>query len=105
MAFPSPAADYMESALTVSGACNISANSRVVRTDRGFVVLDLSLKVKQGSTVLIRAAGELQFAKLMGRSFITVEGESIEGEALDDVEVLGVATHVINDMRQDDSPV
>ncbi|MDU8003353.1 MAG: hypothetical protein E7J24_22895 [Klebsiella sp.] len=103
--FPSPAADYVESALTVTAACNIGANSQVIQTDRGFVVLDLSLKVKQGSILLIRSAGELQFAKLMGRSFITVEGESIEGDAMDEVEVLGVATHVINDMRQDDSPV
>ncbi|EPP7193488.1 recombinase family protein [Klebsiella pneumoniae] len=29
--------------------------------------------------------GEIQFAKLMGRSFITVEGESIEGDAMDEV--------------------
>ena len=103
--FPSPATDYVEQRLTVTAACNIGANSQVIETDRGYVVLDLSLKVKQRSVVLIRVAGELQFAKLMGRSFITIEGESIEGEALDDVEVLGVATHVINDMRQDDIPV
>ncbi|EPN9887561.1 hypothetical protein ACT49V_001026 [Klebsiella michiganensis] len=103
--FPSPAADYIEQRLTVTAACNISANSQVIQTDRGYVVLDLSLKVTQGSVVLIRCAGELQFAKLMGQSFITVEGESIEGEALDDVEVLGVATHAINDLRQDASPV
>ncbi len=43
--FPSPAADYVESALTVTAACNIGANSQVIETDRGFVVLDLSLKV------------------------------------------------------------
>ncbi|MDS6631921.1 hypothetical protein QYS46_18700 [Klebsiella michiganensis] len=103
--FPSPAADYIETAMTVTTACDISANSQVVQTDRGYVVLDLSLKVAQGSVILIRVAGELQFAKLMGRSFITVEGESIEGEAMDEVEVLGVATHAINDLRQDDSPV
>lgn len=103
--FPSPAADYIEQRLTVTAACDISANSQVIQTDRGYVVLDLSLKVTQRSVVLIRCAGEMQFAKLMGQSFITVEGESIEGEALDDVEVLGVATHAINDLRQDDSPV
>ncbi|MBW5981942.1 hypothetical protein CF026_25380 [Klebsiella michiganensis] len=103
--FPSPAADYIESALTVTAACDVGANSQVIQTDRGYVVLDLSLKVTQGSVVLIRCAGELQFAKLMGQSFITVEGESIEGEALDDIEVLGVATHAINDLRQDASPV
>lgn len=103
--FPSPATDYVEKRLTVTDACNIGANSQVIETDRGYVVLDLSLKVKQRSVVLIRVAGELQFAELMGQSFITIEGESIEGEALEDVEVLGVATHVINDMRSDDSPV
>ncbi|EMY0658885.1 TPA: hypothetical protein UL581_003379 [Klebsiella pneumoniae] len=103
--FPSPAADYVEQRLTVTAACNVGANSHVIETDRGYVVLDLSLKVMQGSVVLIRSAGELQFAKLMGRAFITVEGESIEGDTMDEVEVLGVATHVINDMRQDDSPV
>lgn len=103
--FPSPAADYVEQRLTVTAACNIGANSQVIETARGYVVLDLSLKVTQGSVVLIRSAGELQFAKLMGSSFITVEGESIEGEALEDVEVLGVATHAINDLRQNASPV
>ena len=103
--FPSPAADYVEQRLTVTAACNVGANSHVIETDRGYVVLDLSLKVKQGSVVLIRCAGDLQFAKLMGNSFITVEGESIEGEAMEDVEVLGVASHAINDLRQDDSPV
>ncbi len=105
MGFPSPASDYIETTLSVNSLCNITANSQVIGTDSGFAVLDLSLKAKQGSTVLIRLVGELQFAKLMGSSFITAEGESIEGEALEDVEVLGVATHAINDLRQDASPV
>ncbi|HCE9047135.1 TPA: hypothetical protein NHV36_006169, partial [Klebsiella michiganensis] len=102
---PSPAADYIEQRLTVTAACDISANSQVIQTDRGYVVLDLSLKVKQGSILLIRSAGELQFAKLMGRAFITVEGESIEGEAMEDVEVGGVVTHTIIDLMQDENPV
>ncbi|MBZ7565885.1 hypothetical protein [Klebsiella grimontii] len=101
MGFPSPATDYIESTLTVNSLCNITANSRVISTDRGYVVLDLSLKVKQGGILLIRSAGELQFAKLMGRSFITVEGESIEGDAMDDVTVAGVVTHIICDVRSD----
>ena len=105
MGFPSPAADYIESTLTVNSLCNITANSRVISTNRGYVVLDLSLKVTQGSVLLIRLAGELQFAKLMGSSFIKAEGKSIEGEALEDVELLGVATHAIKDLRQDMSPV
>lgn len=49
MGFPSPATDYIETTLTVNSLCNITANSRVILTDRGYVVLDLSLKVKQGA--------------------------------------------------------
>lgn len=60
--FPSPAADYIEQRLTVTAACNIGANSQIIETDRGFVVLGLSLKVTQGSVLLIRLGGELQFA-------------------------------------------
>ncbi|WP_371315372.1 hypothetical protein [Raoultella planticola] len=56
-------------------------------------------------TVLIRYDGRMEFAKLLGAALITADGEAIEGEALDDVEVLGVATHSINDMRQDENPV
>jgi DNA polymerase V len=43
MGFPSPATDYIETTLTVNSLCNITANSRVISTDRGYVVvLDLS---------------------------------------------------------------
>lgn len=105
MGFPSPATDYVESTLTVSSLCGIGANSRIIGTDSGFAVLDLSLKAKQGSTVLIRHAGFMEFAKILGRAFITSDGESIEGEALDDVEVIGVVTYTIHDVMQDSSPV
>lgn len=105
MGFPSPATDYVESALTVSSLCNIGANSRVISTDCGFAVLDLSLKAGQGSTVLIRHAGFMEFAKILGRAFITSDEEAIEGEALDDVEVIGVVTYTIHDVMLDSSPV
>ena len=59
----------------------------------------------QGSVLLIRLAGELQFAKLMGESFITEDGEAIEGEVLDDVTVIGVVTFTICDVRQDNAVV
>ncbi|MDR6616597.1 DNA polymerase V [Klebsiella sp. 1400] len=37
-------------------------------------------------------------------AFITSDGEAIEGEALDDVEVIGVVTYTIHDVMQDSSP-
>lgn len=93
MGFPSPANDYVERRLGINTICRLDANTRAIVTDCGYAVIDLSRKAKQGNTVLIRSEGRIEFAKILGRAFITADGESIEGEALEDVEVLGVATH------------
>ncbi|HIF5761477.1 TPA: hypothetical protein ACX3MK_005113 [Raoultella ornithinolytica] len=65
----------------------------------------MSLRPQHGDIVLIRYAGMTDFGRLHGQSFITREGEAIEGDALDDVHVLGVVTYTIIDVRQDSLPV
>ncbi|MDV0809973.1 hypothetical protein [Klebsiella quasipneumoniae] len=42
------------------------------------------------------------FGRLQGGSFITRDGEAIEGEG---VEVYGVVTFSVNDLRRDDCPI
>ncbi|HFL3306106.1 hypothetical protein [Klebsiella pneumoniae] len=101
MGFPSPATDYTEQRLTVNSICNVGPNTRVFERDGGYVVLDISLKPKQGSQVLIQHGGGTELATLRGRSLITEDGEAIEGEDLDDVTVAGVVTHIICDVRSD----
>ncbi|MGQ3813140.1 hypothetical protein ACUBKK_02905 [Klebsiella quasipneumoniae subsp. similipneumoniae] len=71
----------------------------------GYVVLDISLKPRQGSQVLIQHGGVTELATLRGKSLITEDGEAIEGEALDDVTVAGVVTFSICDVRQDNAVV
>lgn len=105
MGFVSPANDFAESTLTINRICNVAANTRVVETSAGYAVIDVSRRPKQGDTLLINYDGRTEFAKLMGRAFITVDGEAIEGEALDDVEVAGVVTHTIINLTLDDYPV
>ncbi|EPY7369397.1 MULTISPECIES: hypothetical protein [Klebsiella/Raoultella group] len=95
----------VEATLTVNSICNIGANTRIVETSDGYAVIDVPRRPQQGDTVLIRYDGRMEFAKVMGRALITADGEAIEGEALDDVEVGGVVTHTIIDLMQDDSPV
>lgn len=102
MGFPSPANDYAQRALTVDMICGTGPNTRTVETATGYAVINVSLKPKQRDTVLITYAGQTDFAKIMGRSLITREGESIEGEALNDVVVAGVVTYIINRATQDD---
>ncbi|CAM8038959.1 hypothetical protein C4Y57_010035 [Klebsiella variicola] len=102
MGFPSPASDYVEGRLTVDKLCSIGPNTRVVQTETGYAVVDFSVKPKQGDTVLIQYTGGTDFAKVMGKAFITRDGEALEGEALDDVVVLGIVTFVINRTSRND---
>ncbi|HBV2610206.1 TPA: hypothetical protein MDV38_003583 [Klebsiella pneumoniae] len=104
MGFPSPASDYVEQRLSVNSICNVGPNTRVFERDGGYVVLDISLKPKQGSQVLIQHGGT-ELATLRGRALITEDGEAIEGEALDDVTVAGVVTFTICDVRQGNAVV
>lgn len=105
MGFPSPATDYIERRISISSLCSLGANTRVVETSDGYAVIDVSRQLQQGDTLLISYDGRVEFAKMMGRAFITADGEAIEGEALDYVEVGGVVTHTIIDLLSDESPV
>lgn len=102
MGFASPASDYVEKRLSADSLCGTGPNTRIIETDSGYAVIDVSLKPQQQSTVLIAYDGLTDFAKVMGRAFITRDGEAIEG---DGVEVFGVVTFSVNDLRRDDSPV
>lgn len=101
MGFTSPATDYTEQRLTVNSICNVGPNTLLFETGGGYAVVDVSLKPRQGSQVMINYDGRTEIAKVMGSSLITEDGEAIEGEALDDVTVAGVVTHTIIDVRSD----
>lgn len=104
MGFASPAADYVERQLSPSVLCNIGAESRVLETDVGFAIIEPVTKKSQGDVLLILCDGHTQFAKLMGKSLITDDGEAIEGPILEEVEVLGRVTFFINRAINDDCP-
>lgn len=103
MGFPSPAQDYVELPLNINDLCDITGNGRVIETSAGYAVINPALKCTPGADVLIQAFGHTHFAKVAGHSFITSDGEALEGEALDDVVVLGRVTHLINRTINDDN--
>jgi len=84
--------------------CNIGAESRVLETDSGFAVIEPAVKKTPGD-LLILCDGHTQFAKLMGKALITDDGEAIEGNALEEVEVLGRVTFFINRAIDDGLPI
>lgn len=96
MGFPSPAADYVERRLTVDDICQNDANCVTIQTSTGYAVVNRSFKPKQRDIVLISFCGRTHFARVMGRTLKTDDGEAIEGDALNDVIVTGVVTFLIN---------
>ncbi|MFO3904602.1 hypothetical protein AAHD62_08745 [Enterobacter hormaechei] len=104
MGFPSPAGDYVEQSFSPASMC-ITNTSRILETSSGYAVIEPVARLVQGQVLLILTGGRTQFAKLRGRALITDDGEAIEGEAAEEVEVLGRVTFFINSALQDDRVV
>ena len=104
MGFPSPAGDYVEQRFSPASMC-ITNTSRILETSSGYAVIEPVTRLVQGQVLLILSGGRTQFAKLRGRALITDDGEAIEGEAAEEVEVLGRVTFFINSTDADDIPV
>ncbi|CAM7889194.1 hypothetical protein [Enterobacter hormaechei] len=80
-------------------------SASMVETQEGFDVIDSSSLGKHGDTLLIWFCGRQQHAYWAGDALITDDGEAIEGEALDDVRLVGVVAHTISPVWVDDNPV
>lgn len=102
MGFPSPATDYIETRLTPESICGIGMDSRILETSSGFAVIEPCTRLVQNQVLLILSGGRTQFARVMGRALICDDGEAIEGEEAEEVEVLGRVTFFINSALQDD---
>lgn len=86
--------------------CGINRYACLVETSGGYALFQPDLVPSNGTRVLVHAFGQLQFAVVMGDALITEDGESIEGDGLDEVEVMGVVTFFINGAAfTDDNPV
>ncbi|WP_324279648.1 hypothetical protein SOP92_13405 [Enterobacter ludwigii] len=103
MGFPSPAADYAEQTLTITSLCGYDGNCRMLETSAGYAILNVARKPEVGDTVLISFCGRLDFASVQGKTQITQDGEAIEGDGLDDVDVMGVVTYLLNRVTDTDN--
>lgn len=105
MGFPSPATDYVERRLSPETICNVGIDSRILETSSGFAVIEPITRLVQGQILLILSGGQTQFARFLGKALITEDGEEIEGDAAEEVEVMGRVTFFINSTDADESPV
>lgn len=119
MGFPSPAADYVEAGINLNEICHYGGpSSRLYVTDRyqgqsikagSTLLIDSSIKPVDGHLLLARVDGELGVWRLVTilrrglESLIDKDTFIMFGdEFMDDaIEVEGVITHAILDMRND----
>lgn len=83
---------------------SLPPSASIVETQEGFDVIDKALSFNRGDTLLIWFCGRQQHAYWAGSELITDDGEAIEGEALDDVRLVGVVTHTIHRVHTDENP-
>ncbi|ENQ1070516.1 hypothetical protein ACENXD_001944 [Enterobacter bugandensis] len=83
----------------------LPTSASIVETQGGYDVVENSTLFKRGDTLLIWFCGRQQHAYWAGDALITDDGEAIEGDALDDVSLVGVVTHTISPVWVDDNPV
>lgn len=105
MGFPSPAVDYIETRITPDSICGTNANTLIFPTSAGYAVIEKGMQPKRGEYCLINWLGRNYFARPIGLALITEDGEAIEGDALDEVNVIGVVTWLVNRTRDDEAPV
>lgn len=82
----------------------LPASANIVETLEGYDVIENASAFNRGDTLLIWFCGRQQHAYWAGDALITDDGEAIEGEALDDVRLVGVVTHTIHRVYTDENP-
>lgn len=76
-----------------------------IPTCDGVVIIDRSVRPKVGDTIYFVAFGICQLG-MMGRNYIACEdGETFEGEALEEITIIGVQTWGVISAREDDRPI
>jgi hypothetical protein len=105
MGFPSPAADYVAPRLSPEIICGIGIDSRILETSSGFAVIEPVTRLVQNQVLLILSGGRTQFARFLGKALITEDGEAIEGDAAEEVKVMGRVTYFINRTDDDEIPM
>jgi len=79
-------------------------NAFRIETPVGFVIVDRSMKMKPGDEVAFQYDGYPMVGKLFASGLITQDGETIDGEGLEGIIVLGKVTATILDDHDEFRP-
>ncbi|WP_312828580.1 phage repressor protein [Pantoea anthophila] len=93
MGFPSPAQDFVESRLDLNKLFAPHPDNMIrIETPTGFALVDRSLTPAPGDTVAFQHDDYPLLGKIFRSGIITQDGETIDGEGLEGIIVLGKVT-------------
>ena len=106
MGFPSPASDYIERRIDLNDVLMPHRNNMIlIETPEGFVLADRSLTPVPGDTIAFQLADYPQIGRLFSSGIITSDGETIDGEGLEGIIVLGKVTAEITSVYEAHRPI
>lgn len=106
MGFPSPASDYVESRIDLNKLLMPHpTHMLMIETPVGFAIVDRTVQGKTGDKVAFQLGDYSQLGRLFRSGIITSDGETIDGEGMEGIIVLGKVTAEIVSVHDPDRPI
>ena len=106
MGFPSPASDYIETRIDLNKILMPHPTHMfMIETPVGFAIIDRTVQGKSGDKVAFQFGDYSQLGRLFRTGIITSDGETIDGEGLDGIIVLGKVTAEIVSVYEQCRPI
>ncbi|MGC0903508.1 phage repressor protein [Pantoea agglomerans] len=106
MGFPSPANDYVEGRIDLNKLLMPHpAHMLMIETPAGFAIVDRTVQGKTGDKVAFQLGDYSQLGKLFKAGIITQDGETIDGDGLEGIIVLGKVTCEITKVWCEHGPI
>lgn len=75
-----------------------------IATADGLVLVDKSVRPKEGDVIYFEAWETFQIGRMGKHHIVCRDGESIEGDALEDVVIVGIVTFEVLHMHEESRP-
>jgi len=106
MGFPSPASDYVETRIDLNKILMPHpTHMLMIETPVGFAIVDRTIPGKTGDRVAFQFGDYSQLGRLFRTGIITQDGETIDGEGMDGIIVLGKVTAEVVSVHEPSRPM
>lgn len=106
MGFQSPATDYVENRIDLNKILMPHpAHMLMIETPAGFAIVNRTVQGKTGDKVAFQLGDYSQLGKLFRTGIITQDGETIDGEGMEGIIVLGKVTAEIVSVYEPVRPI